>query len=458
MNIKFYHGLIILACIALLLLSKFAWYAVFSAIAAALALWMLLRKQQVKYKKTYILSTLLLTGISCLFYYLFPVISIASPTGQYNVGITYRQFDTKRADHITDTPNDYRTLYLKIWYPSNESIDKKSTIDYMEGGKQTISELVGHIGLPGFPFYPLLKTKTNSYLDLKPATEIFPLVTFSHGYGLWPGSNTALMEELASHGNVVVSIAHTYGASFGAVSSEEAIVFDTLIDFTGGVALDSSFILSFTQAYENPALKQSTYDSLQLILIEEGTFSNYLVREWALDIQETIAHIISLNGTSNRQFPKIDTARIAATGMSMGGIAAVESTLLSTKIKGALNMDGTQYGSLYKDTSDVPLLFFESDLDFEAVSIFDYFLDKSTQAVYRIKFKNAKHYNFTDASHIKILKFLGLNGEADASILEPLLHQIVLDYLAFLFDPTIDFDLEKYDSNPAVKSINQRKK
>jgi predicted dienelactone hydrolase len=36
----------------------------------------------------------------------------------------------------------------------------------------------------------------------------FPVVIFNHGYLLYPWQNTALMEELASHGYVVFSLSH----------------------------------------------------------------------------------------------------------------------------------------------------------------------------------------------------------------------------------------------------------
>ena len=40
-----------------------------------------------------------------------------------------------------------------------------------------------------------------------------PVVIYSHGYTSFPGQNTALLEELASHGYIVYSVQHTYDSS-----------------------------------------------------------------------------------------------------------------------------------------------------------------------------------------------------------------------------------------------------
>ncbi len=66
------------------------------------------------------------------------------------------------------------------------------------------------------------------------AGDIISVLIFNHGYECYPAQNTALLEQLTSHGYIVFSIAHPYdaadlrvllgGTSFGLLRAERAIL------------------------------------------------------------------------------------------------------------------------------------------------------------------------------------------------------------------------------------------
>ena len=112
--------------------------------------------------------------------------ALPSPNGpgEYRVGHT--------EDSIVDAARSNRTLPLHIWYPA-DATEWNAEFNF------SFFSLFGAIGI----------TSTASKDALTVAAGLFPLVIFSHGFGGVPTQSLKLMEHLASHGFVVVSISHT---------------------------------------------------------------------------------------------------------------------------------------------------------------------------------------------------------------------------------------------------------
>ena len=71
--------------------------------------------------------------------------------------------------------------------------------------------------IPGFGylFSQAALARTHSVRDAPVAAQVdgFPVLAYSHGYGLFVSQNTPLMEELASHGYIVFGLGHTWDGS-----------------------------------------------------------------------------------------------------------------------------------------------------------------------------------------------------------------------------------------------------
>ncbi len=87
-------------------------------------------------------------------------------------------------------------LLVKGWYPAT---DADAAIEYTFALK-----------FPGFPADPV-SAFGSAVADAAPAAGRFPLVVFSHGFGLNPEWYHGLAEHLASHGVVVLAPEHTEG-------------------------------------------------------------------------------------------------------------------------------------------------------------------------------------------------------------------------------------------------------
>lgn len=153
----------------------------------------------------------MLTLCSVLPYAFFPIIELPPPDGPYHVGV--RDFDFRDDTRLgvlytaADTPRD---LPVTVWYPAAASATGTARPYFTR--REALDEGRSASALWGFPFYRFLSlhsTKTHGVERATIATnDKFPVVIFNHGYWSYRAQNSALMERLASHGYIVVSVAH----------------------------------------------------------------------------------------------------------------------------------------------------------------------------------------------------------------------------------------------------------
>ena len=141
---------------------------------------------------------------------------IKKVTGMYDVG-TQRMVwvDSTRTNWYEPDYGPYRKLMAQIWYPANISnTDKKS--NYIDNNKA----LTYTIGLQGYDVPEILTNQIgyincNSWENPKPYFQKkFPILIFSHGHGGLRTQNTNQVEELVSHGYIIIAVDHTFDAGF----------------------------------------------------------------------------------------------------------------------------------------------------------------------------------------------------------------------------------------------------
>lgn len=144
-------------------------------------------------------------------YVFFPVFDLPEPDGPFRVGVQNMDLrDTSRRGVSYVGPDVPRDIPITIWYPAPADATGK-TRPYLTR-RETLDEAVSTAklwGFPGYRFLSLHSTGTHGIEDADVASDqTFPVIVFSHGYWSFRAQNTALMERLASHGYVVVSVAH----------------------------------------------------------------------------------------------------------------------------------------------------------------------------------------------------------------------------------------------------------
>lgn len=137
-------------------------------------------------------------------------------TCQYNVGETKRYIIDQNRKEAHDLSAS-RELMVYFWYPSDklQNSDKNSLNLYCAEDIEKNKQVFKQLGFTEAEINLLEHVYTYALPEAIPlySNGPYPIVFFSHGYlGCGPRLYTAFCQELASHGYIVISIAHTYYA------------------------------------------------------------------------------------------------------------------------------------------------------------------------------------------------------------------------------------------------------
>ncbi len=275
------------------------------------------------------LSFVLLALTSSLAYAL-PVFKLPKPTGGYAVGIQYfHLIDENRTDPFLDKSTKKRELMVKVYYPAEEDAAKPFS-PYFHNSLGLIRALTAGYQMPDFLFDHLHLIKTNSKEDLQLSDkqQNYPVVLFSHGAGTTMETQTSQSEDLASHGYIVVAIDHTYVSA--------ATVFPDRI-------------VSAREATTN----FNTADPAEII-----------TQIMADDVKFVMEQLDEMNeGKIDSIFKgKLDLDKIGVIGHSVGGAVAYNLAINDSRVKAAIDLDGTVFVTPKGDLKDMaPFLMLAND-------------------------------------------------------------------------------------------------
>ncbi|GAA2773879.1 acetylhydrolase [Kitasatospora cinereorecta] len=135
-------------------------------------------------------------------------LTLPAPTGPHPVGVVpLHLVDTSRPDAVAG-PGKHRELMAGVWYPACGTEGLPRAPWMAEGALRALLADVG------FPLDPALGPLTAGYVGapVRRTGGRLPVVLYSHGSGSHRGDHTVVVQELASHGYVVVTVDHTYDA------------------------------------------------------------------------------------------------------------------------------------------------------------------------------------------------------------------------------------------------------
>lgn len=254
---------------------------------------------------------LLLAVVSIVGGTLLPVPKPYTITGPYQVGTsTAYLVDPSQQELYGSDPNAPRELMVQVWYPAEPTRDAVQS-QWMSDIESAATAIATYIGLPSFALDHLKYVQANAFVDAPATDGEHPVLIFSHGWAGFKEQNIFQVEELASHGYVVVGINHTYGA----ISTV----------FPDGREIPRS----------PDALPSGVSDE------EYDVASNKLVRQWTGDIGFVLDELAALgpNADLGVVAGKLDLGRVGIFGHSTGGGATAEFCATDPRCKAALTMD-----------------------------------------------------------------------------------------------------------------------
>lgn len=323
-----------------------------------------------------------------------PVFVLPTPTGPAAVGTTALVFtDQARREELSDDPSAMRTIPVQIWYPASVTHNARRA-SYLGDPSRIGAEQLRKAGLPSFTARHLRLVRTHSWENVPVAAgqPAYPILLFSHGDGMPLGQNTALMEELASHGYVVVSIGHPYQSIVvypdgRLVTYRQAAGRMKEIAAMNKPARDARLPSPYTLT---PAERAQL--AVRAVSLQPG--EDFLARMWSADIRFVLDELAVLEAAPSGLFAgRLDMRRVGALGHSFGGAASGQACLDDPRIGAGLNMDGLQSGDMLRRPIGKPFLFMNEDrLD----GLSDPFYASSTGPAYEVIIKGAVHDSFTD--------------------------------------------------------------
>lgn len=318
-----------------------------------------------------------------------------APTGPYAVGTMSRHLvDDARLETFTDAPDDHRELMIQVWYPA-EGTEGKETASYLPANPEVRRAMFAQVMIPPAKVDELMgawRTRSVEGAAVSSKQKQYPVVLFSHGFGGFRMQNVAQMEELASHGYVVVSIDHTFCAAVVEFPDKRIV----------------RFAPSLMAAQTKPRDEvDKIFDGLALL--------------WGADASFVIDELDKINASADDPLAgRLDLTRLGMFGHSFGGATSLQMCAKDARVKCGIDMDGLAYGDarregvkqpvmimhVVRDVAD-PMLLAQGKLTeeqyFEIVkkmeSEFD-FIAKSAPAGYILTMSHMNHYNFSDFPYI----------------------------------------------------------
>ena len=229
---------------------------------------------------------------------------LPTPTGSYRVGrASFHRIDASRPETVTEDPKDPRQVLFHIWYPAEPT-----------GG--TLAPYIDDL-LPDYEIFRMsysfadiervMKTRSHAFTGVKVsrAEKRYPVLVFSHGLNRVSAHYTTFLENLASHGYVVVGV-------------------------------DSPFFSSALKMPDGRIIKNESQRNQRRGAREEEAVIQAQDLVFVLDELERL----NKNDTDIGLAGRFDLRHIGVFGHSRGGFTAPHACLLESRFRACLNLDG----------------------------------------------------------------------------------------------------------------------
>ena len=282
--------------------------------------------------------------------------------GRHDVGVIRAEFvDASRRLDAADAASGPRRLPAIVWYPAQgRAVGGAAYLD-TEAAAVRVPAIARNFGYTVEELRALTAERMNVRPGATPATQTrgFPVVVFSHGFFLYPEQNSALASHLASHGYIVVSIAHP--GDVADVRLEDGHVVATKLASPGDDPRFATALKALT-AGKDPAASREA-----LSVYAEAFPATRLGRSFAEWRDDTLAVAKAIVDQKEPRalrdvLSAADRSRLAFAGMSFGGATSATTCKLVDECRAAVNLDGQNFDpGLFDRPVGRPLLIMLSD-------------------------------------------------------------------------------------------------
>ncbi|MGB8478112.1 MAG: hypothetical protein WCE63_04625 [Acidobacteriaceae bacterium] len=290
----------------------------------------LLTLQRTRPQRRNRVDVLAATAVICLLFltaagtFVLPMFSLPQPTGPYATGTRVeRMVDSVRMETHVAGSSLPREIMVQIWYPATPN--HQHLASYRRRRETTLLS----------SYMAVLKTHSYTNAPVANTGAPFPVLLFNPAWGGHRTQNTYQVEDLASHGFIVVGVDHTYNS--------------------GPVAFPDGRVLGPVDDHDIADFQNTT------------VAQQYAIGGREVDI-EAGDDVLALNTLSAANvdprspwFHRVDANDAGAFGHSFGGAVAAEVCYHDPRVKAALNEDGWMFGEVATHGLDKPYMVMNDD-------------------------------------------------------------------------------------------------
>ena len=325
---------------------------------------------------------------------------LPKPGGPFPVGTTsFTVTDDTRRETFSEG-SEKRQVQVLAWYPAADGVQGDHA-PYLRAGIEEARAFATLMRQPEMAFDYLAGVTTWSVVDAPPrAGAPLPVLLFSHGYIAHPSAYTALLEDLASYGYVVLSVVHPYEAMATALAGGRVV---TMLDARKQMRKGIRDVLGeWAKEDEVMAAVTNAGDEAERLRLMRGYLdalpnTTAALTRWVDDTVLVLNRLPALPaGAAARLAARIDPARLGALGHSMGGVTAAQFCVQEPRCKAAINLDGIpQYGPMIDTPMNRPLLMVYSAREGRRGAS-DVIYARSAKPYLRVDVDETLHNDFSD--------------------------------------------------------------
>ena len=347
-------------------------------------------------------------GIFSLIPTLLPVPSLKLPSGPFPVGTRTMVITDPTRNEIYSGKEEPRKFMVEFWYPAVKPASGINPAPWMPEAKIVAPAIADYIKLPHFFLDHLNLAKSASYENIPADTSAgpYPILIFSHGWNGFRQQSTFLMQELASHGYIVVAMEHPYGSRMT-------------------VFPDGSIIPN------NPAALPKDKPT-----VEYETAARILVNQWAGDIGYTLDYLSQPGNIdpASQITDLIAFDKVGVFGHSTGGGATIQFCGTDPRCKVGLTLDAFMRPvglDVLEHSTQQPFFYLFSEYwPFERnTELFNRYYSHVNPTNHVITILGSDHYDFSDLPALSPLApQLGLKGPINGERVQNIINTYVLAF------------------------------
>jgi len=264
-------------------------------------------------------------------------LELPRPTGSFAVGrMNTAWVDTARMDPFAPAPAPRRELVVWIWYPAQRA-DSAHEAEYVPALWR--SALAKHASAMVTQFFIRNPTKVRGH-SIENATvaagdATYPVVIFNSGIGALALQYSALVEDLVSHGYIVVGMDRPYSTSV--------------------VVMPDGRVIALT-ARGNPGDGRVAAANFERA-------GETVVGVWTADTRFVLDQLARINehDASGKLTGRMNLTAVGVVGHSIGGASAAQFCHDDSRCRAGIDIDGALHGSVIPESMPQPFMFLVAD-------------------------------------------------------------------------------------------------